>query len=71
MFESSVNSEGIETKSKNMTTCSKFESSVNSEGIETHRKDYVHRISFESSVNSEGIETIPNGSTIVIRLRAV
>ena len=37
-FESSVNSEGIETKSRNMTTYSKFESSVNSEGIETSTK---------------------------------
>ena len=34
-FESSVNSEGIETVSNNLTTTTKFESSVNSEGIET------------------------------------
>ena len=34
-FESSVNSEGIETKSNCFFTSQKFESSVNSEGIET------------------------------------
>ncbi len=35
MFESSVNSEGIETCSSNTAQTSEFESSVNSEGIET------------------------------------
>ena len=35
-FESSVNSEGIETLFKDNQTGEKFESSVNSEGIETH-----------------------------------
>ena len=34
-FESSVNSEGIETKTDNTDTETEFESSVNSEGIET------------------------------------
>ena len=34
-FESSVNSEGIETHQKRRKTNGKFESSVNSEGIET------------------------------------
>ena len=34
-FESSVNSEGIETSSAFSISCSLFESSVNSEGIET------------------------------------
>ena len=35
MFESSVNSEGIETKEISTSEEAKFESSVNSEGIET------------------------------------
>ena len=35
MFESSVNSEGIETDLKPCEPYIKFESSVNSEGIET------------------------------------
>ena len=35
MFESSVNSEGIETKPALDISLSLFESSVNSEGIET------------------------------------
>ncbi len=35
MFESSVNSEGIETQKWVIRFRSKFESSVNSEGIET------------------------------------
>ena len=34
-FESSVNSEGIETWDKKDTSSTVFESSVNSEGIET------------------------------------
>ena len=34
-FESSVNSEGIETIILHSTRCRVFESSVNSEGIET------------------------------------
>ena len=36
MFESSVNSEGIETNFDDNTPTDSFESSVNSEGIETH-----------------------------------
>ena len=39
-FESSVNSEGIETTTLSRATGMKFESSVNSEGIETHSKDF-------------------------------
>ena len=35
MFESSVNSEGIETGTEELTAAEVFESSVNSEGIET------------------------------------
>ena len=35
MFESSVNSEGIETYQTIKDRCDGFESSVNSEGIET------------------------------------
>ena len=34
-FESSVNSEGIETRESEQTQAYMFESSVNSEGIET------------------------------------
>ena len=37
LFESSVNSEGIETERDGMTFEELFESSVNSEGIETVR----------------------------------
>ena len=37
-FESSVNSEGIETTNSQQTTIAVFESSVNSEGIETYKK---------------------------------
>ena len=37
MFESSVNSEGIETELVNSSYGMMFESSVNSEGIETIR----------------------------------
>ena len=36
-FESSVNSEGIETNPHSATCAAMFESSVNSEGIETGR----------------------------------
>ena len=35
LFESSVNSEGIETAIRSLTDTAVFESSVNSEGIET------------------------------------
>ena len=35
LFESSVNSEGIETKKRRKIPSHPFESSVNSEGIET------------------------------------
>ena len=35
MFESSVNSEGIETNKQSYAELEQFESSVNSEGIET------------------------------------
>ena len=56
-FESSVNSEGIETHPKAETHILLFESSVNSEGIETAINDGNMLTRFESSVNSEGIET--------------
>ena len=36
-FESSVNSEGIETRESEQTQAYVFESSVNSEGIETEK----------------------------------
>ena len=39
-FESSVNSEGIETDFKSPLRIRRFESSVNSEGIETNCKTY-------------------------------
>ena len=38
VFESSVNSEGIETEVLQAHNCDWFESSVNSEGIETAQK---------------------------------
>ena len=70
-FESSVNSEGIETRSLPSSYTFAFESSVNSEGIETLQmyldKDYL----FESSVNSEGIETKVRKPPEQLSLRAV
>ena len=57
VFESSVNSEGIETETVIVETFSGFESSVNSEGIETLIISVYLTHLFESSVNSEGIET--------------
>ena len=56
-FESSVNSEGIETVSGTCSRSPWFESSVNSEGIETIGHEAKGHFEFESSVNSEGIET--------------
>ena len=56
-FESSVNSEGIETRQIDFVQEYMFESSVNSEGIETCTIWKHSRYWFESSVNSEGIET--------------
>ena len=70
-FESSVNSEGIETTINPDADIFQFESSVNSEGIETPKLNKRMKKMFESSVNSEGIET-DNGYTIKSnRLRAV
>ena len=70
-FESSVNSEGIETEPLSNSTILQFESSVNSEGIETFpRVEYPHK-QFESSVNSEGIETGVDKFTAHKGLRAV
>ena len=59
LFESSVNSEGIETDASVCWTERSFESSVNSEGIETGKDVVIMWNKFESSVNSEGIETFP------------
>ena len=56
-FESSVNSEGIETTEHPSSSSLLFESSVNSEGIETSVGLKEAATMFESSVNSEGIET--------------
>ena len=56
-FESSVNSEGIETPKLHRRSNKWFESSVNSEGIETVFSQLPSVSRFESSVNSEGIET--------------
>ena len=56
-FESSVNSEGIETPFQDKYPSREFESSVNSEGIETVQDGNLATDEFESSVNSEGIET--------------
>ena len=56
LFESSVNSEGIETMNHESYITEKFESSVNSEGIETVSSAFVATSSFESSANSAGIE---------------
>ena len=70
-FESSVNSEGIETSRWCYTTVIMFESSVNSEGIETKFHDTELNPEFESSVNSEGIETFGGMGGIIPGLRAV
>ena len=70
-FESSVNSEGIETGVWIYVLQKGFESSVNSEGIETKLPGDQHRKQFESSVNSEGIETSETELTNYTGLRAV
>ena len=70
-FESSVNSEGIETGTIPVVELEEFESSVNSEGIETKRIYIYTSFLFESSVNSEGIETIGGNKICHRRLRAV
>ena len=70
-FESSVNSEGIETTINTQATRNLFESSVNSEGIETPVVSKETSELFESSVNSEGIETDDNLEVIEYGLRAV
>ena len=71
MFESSVNSEGIETTMYAIRVGVKFESSVNSEGIETIMPYNRTKGGFESSVNSEGIETNNIQLRISACLRAV
>ena len=71
MFESSVNSEGIETQLRYRVSEVGFESSVNSEGIETEQFNHAGVNRFESSVNSEGIETWTDISNTAICLRAV
>ena len=71
MFESSVNSEGIETKALSSIIVYRFASSVNSEGIETAARQYEAQAGFESSVNSEGIETHFGSRTKRPGLRAV
>ena len=70
-FESSVNSEGIETISLLPNRSLSFESSVNSEGIETLFLLCYPFFRFESSVNSEGIETKKSNITPAQCLRAV
>ena len=71
MFESSVNSEGIETYCIGILRLPPFESSVNSEGIETWI--FIRQLPglFESSVNSEGIETKVEDLYTIKSLRAV
>ena len=71
MFESSVNSEGIETLGLILHNLHLFESSVNSEGIETGQPEPLEKSRFESSVNSEGIETFILPDSDTVRLRAV
>ena len=71
LFESSVNSEGIETVIGVVCRCVRFESSVNSEGIETRESVRETRDMFESSVNSEGIETEQEPEKKEVGLRAV
>ena len=70
-FESSVNSEGIETRGAFCYKRLPFESSVNSEGIETDANTDVTDYRFESSVNSEGIETKVDPRCHFFSLRAV
>ena len=70
-FESSVNSEGIETLLYTLSNLPWFESSVNSEGIETYFSPKNIPSSFESSVNSEGIETLNRCRFSQLCLRAV
>ena len=70
-FESSVNSEGIETRIASDRDHRWFESSVNSEGIETSYPVIWLANLFESSVNSEGIETPTSLQSRAMSLRAV
>ena len=70
-FESSVNSEGIETNQLFPLFHLQFESSVNSEGIETTCGYMWCKSAFESSVNSEGIETAGIHTLLCLCLRAV
>ena len=70
-FESSVNSEGIETSANTAISGLQFESSVNSEGIETTVPPSAGASQFESSVNSEGIETTNKIQRYATSLRAV
>ena len=71
LFESSVNSEGIETIQYLCSSGGWFESSVNSEGIETVSSGGMRDAMFESSVNSEGIETFLFFIEVCCCLRAV
>ena len=56
-FESSVNSDSIQTKGFSSCGISWFESSVNSDSIQTIIQKFSIISTFESSVNSDSIQT--------------
>ena len=56
-FESSVNSDSIQTKKCVLSITLLFESSVNSDSIQTKNVALSECIVFESSVNSDSIQT--------------
>ena len=56
-FESSVNSDSIQTIIFKFHLLNGFESSVNSDSIQTLGEEAIHSIMFESSVNSDSIQT--------------
>ena len=60
MFESLVNTEGIQTNTSCQSKRKWFESLVNTEGIQTWHLLSLHEVKFESLVNTEGIQTEDN-----------
>ena len=57
-FESSVNSDGTQTRATVSSVGNQFESSVNSDGTQTQVDPAGKTGLFESSVNSDGTQTL-------------
>lgn len=60
-FESSVISDGSQTRRSAQQVVRPFESSVISDGSQTHQFDNLYGVEFESSVVSDGSQTTPFG----------